>query len=266
MAPKQSSGTDLMNFDGKIVLVTGSSRGIGAAIAKAFAGEGATVIVNYVKNVDAADEVVAACKEAGGDATAIQADVTSGEQIQALVDQTLMDFAKIDIVVNNAFKPYTFDPDNRKQFWDLEWQDYQDQLDGALFSTYTMCQAVLPALKKRTQGSIINMASDLVARPTIPYHDYTTAKSALIGFSRNLAMELGPLGIRVNCVAPGLVYPTDASRKTKERVKEMIVAQTPMRRIASPEDITGPVMFLASDWSRFMTGQTLYVDGGLVMK
>ena len=255
-----------MNFDGKIVLVTGSSRGIGAAIAKAFSGEGATVIVNYVQNVDAADEVVAACKEAGGDATAIQADVTSGEQIQALVDQTLMDFAKIDIVVNNAFKPYTFDPDNRKQFWDLEWQDYQDQLDGALFSTYTMCQAVLPALKKRTQGSIINMASDLVARPIIPYHDYTTAKSALIGFSRNLAMELGPLGIRVNCVAPGLVYPTDASRKTKERVKEMIVAQTPMRRIASPEDITGPVMFLASDWSRFMTGQTLYVDGGLVMK
>ena len=101
----------------KIVLVTGSSRGIGAAIAKAFAGEGATVIVNYVQNVDAADEVVAACKEAGGDATAIQADVTSGEQIQALVDQTLMDFAKIDIVVNNAFKPYTFDSDNRKKFW-----------------------------------------------------------------------------------------------------------------------------------------------------
>ena len=129
-----------------------------------------------------------------------------------------------------------------------------------------MCQAVLPALKKRTQGSIINIASDLVARPTIPYHDYTTAKSALIGFSRNLAAELGPLGIRVNCVAPGLVYPTDASRKTKERIKEMIIAQTPMRRIASPEDVTGPVLFLASDWSRFMTGQTLYVDGGLVMK
>ena len=192
-----------MNFDGKIVLVTGSSRGIGAAIAKAFAAEGATVIVNYVQNVDAADDVVAACKKAGGDAIAIQADVTSGDQIQALVDQTLMDFAKIDVVVNNAFKPYTFDPDNRKQFSELNWQDYQDQLDGALFSTYTMCQAVLPALKKRTQGSIINIASDLVARPTIPYHDYTTAKSALIGFSRNLAMELGPLGIRVNCVAPG---------------------------------------------------------------
>ncbi|MBK18529.1 MAG: 3-oxoacyl-ACP reductase [Rhodospirillaceae bacterium] len=255
-----------MDFDGKIVLITGSSRGIGAAIAKSFAGEGATVVINYIQNADAAADVVAACEEAGGRATSIQADVTSAEQIQSLVDQTLTDFAKIDVVVNNAFKPFTFDPDNRKQFWDLDWNDYQGQLDGALFSTYTMCQTVLPALRKRTQGSIINMASDLVARPTIPYHDYTTAKSALIGFSRNLAMELGPLGIRVNCVAPGLVYPTDASRKTKERLKETIIAQTPMRRIASPEDVTGPVLFLASDWSRFMTGQTLYVDGGLVMK
>jgi 3-oxoacyl-[acyl-carrier protein] reductase len=120
-------------------------------------------------------------------------------------------------------------------------------------------------MKKRTRGSIINITTDLVDRPVVPYQDYTTAKAALTGFSRNLAAELGPLGIRVNCVAPGLVYPTDASRGTKEDVKEMIVAQTPLRRIASPEDITGPVLFLASDWSRFMTGQTLTVDGGLVM-
>jgi 3-oxoacyl-[acyl-carrier protein] reductase len=109
------------------------------------------------------------------------------------------------------------------------------------------------------------MTSDLVARPSIPYHDYTTAKSALIGFSRTLAAELGPLGIRVNCVAPGLVYPTDASRATKEEVRDAIIAQTPLRRIAAPEDITGPVLFLASDWSGFVTGQTLHVDGGLVM-
>ena len=120
-------------------------------------------------------------------------------------------------------------------------------------------------MKKRTRGSIINITTDLVDRPIVPYQDYTTAKAALTGFSRNLAAELGPLGIRVNCVAPGLVYPTEASRATKEDVKEMIVAQTPLRRIASPEDITGPVLFLASDWSRFMTGQTLTVDGGLVM-
>jgi 3-oxoacyl-[acyl-carrier protein] reductase len=255
-----------MNFQNKIVIVTGSSRGIGAAIAKAFAAEGASVIVNYIQNEAAAEDVVADCKEAGGDALAIKADVTSEADIHGLIEQTLDEFGRIDVLVNNAFKPYVFDPEARKMFWDLGWQDFQTQIDGALFSTYTLCQAVLPALKKRTQGSIINMASDLVARPTIPYHDYTTAKAALIGFSRNLAVELGPLGIRVNCVAPGLVYPTDASRATKEDLKEMLIAQTPLKRVAAPEDITGPVLFLASDWSRFMTGQTLYVDGGLVMK
>lgn len=254
-----------MDFRDKSVIVTGSSRGIGAAIAKAFAAEGANVIVNYVANADAADAVVAACKEAGGDAVAIRADVTSEADIRGLVAQTLDEFGRIDVLVNNAFKPYVFDPEARKMFWDLEWRDFQTQLDGALFSTYTLCQAVLPALKKRTQGSIVNMASDLVARPTIPYHDYTTAKAALVGLTRNLAVELGPLGIRVNAVAPGLVYPTEASRATREDTKEMLIAQTPLRRVAAPEDVAGPVLFLASDWSRFMTGQTLYVDGGLVM-
>jgi 3-oxoacyl-[acyl-carrier protein] reductase len=99
----------------------------------------------------------------------------------------------------------------------------------------------------------------------VPYHDYTTAKAALVGYTRNLATELGPLGIRANCVAPGLVYPTDASRSTKENVQEAIVAQTPLRRIARPEDVAGPVLFLASAWSGFVTGQVLTVDGGLVM-
>ena len=191
--------------------------------------------------------------------------MTDGAAIGGLVDGVLDAFGKIDVLVNNAFRPYSFDPENRKMFWELEWSDYQTQIDGALVSTHGLCKAVLPSMKKRTQGSIVNITTDLVARPTIPYHDYTTAKAALIGFSRNLAADLGPLGIRVNCVAPGLVYPTDASRATKESVKETIVAQTPLRRIASPEDITGPVLFLASDWSRFMTGQTLTVDGGLVM-
>jgi len=128
-----------------------------------------------------------------------------------------------------------------------------------------MCQAVLPIMKKQSQGSIINIISNLVERPIVPYHDYNTAKTALMGYSRNLAAELGSFGIRVNCVAPGLVYPTDASKNTKEEVKEMIIAQTPLRRIATPEDIAGPVLFLASDWSQFMTGQTLFVDGGFVM-
>ncbi len=104
-----------------------------------------------------------------------------------------------------------------------------------------------------------------VNRPSISYHDYTTAKSALVDFSRNLATELGPCGIRVNCVAPGLVSPTASSAHTKESVKDMLIAQTPLGRLATPADVAGPVLFLASDESQFMTGQVLVVDGGLVM-
>lgn len=255
-----------MKFQNKVVLVTGSSRGIGASLAKGFAREGATVVVNYLKSQSAAENVVSSCLELGGDSWAIQADVTNDLEVKDMVEEILLETGKIDVVVNNAFKPYTFNPDQRKLAWQLDYDDYQVQMDGALRSTHYVCQAVIPTMKKQVQGSIINMVSNLVERPIVPYPDYTTAKSALVGYSRNLAAELGSFGIRVNCVAPGLVYPTDASRDTKEEVKEMIISQTPLRRLASPSDIEGPVLFLASDWSKFMTGQTLYVDGGLVMK
>ena len=255
-----------MKFKGKVVLVTGAGRGIGAAIARAFAAEGALVAVNYLQNAAAAEAVVNDCKQLGGDAWALQADVSDAPAVNAMVAQVLAETGRIDVLINNAFAAYSFDPEQRKMFWELAWDDYQQQLDGAVRATFNVCQAVLPHFKKRSQGTIINLASDLVERPSVPYHDYSTAKSALIGFSRNLAAELGPLGIRVNCVAPGLVYPTAASRATREEVKDMIAAQTPLRRIATPEDVAGPVLFLASSWSGFMTGQTLFVDGGLVMK
>lgn len=254
-----------MDFTDKVVLVTGASRGIGAAIARAFAAEGASVAINYLQNTDAADAVVADCQAAGGDASAFQTDVTDSAAVPSLVGDVVETFGKVDVLVNNAFRPYVFDPENRKMFWELDWSHYQAQIDGALQSTHGLCKAVLPDMRRRAEGAIVNIATDLVARPTIPYHDYTTAKAALIGFSRNLAVETGPLGIRVNCVAPGLVYPTEGTRNTKEDVKDMITVQTPLGRIATPEDITGPVLFLASPWSGFMTGQTLYVDGGLVM-
>ncbi|KGM44766.1 SDR family oxidoreductase [Neobacillus niacini] len=255
----------MKKFENKTVLVTGSSRGIGAAIARGFAAEGATVIVNYVQNQGAAEETVASCIERGGEAWAIQADVTSESDVIRMMEEIELEVGNIDVVVNNAFKPYVFNPDTRKMFSQLTWGDYQDQIDGAVKSTYYVCQQAIPLMKKQTKGSIVNMVTNLVERPLIPYHDYTTAKSALIGFSRNLAVELGAFGIRVNCIAPGLVYPTDASRQTREEIKEMIIAQTPLRRIAQPEDIVGPVLFLSSEWSQFVTGQTLYVDGGLVM-
>lgn len=255
-----------MNFEGKVILVTGSSRGIGAAIAKAFAAEGGAVVVNYLSNEPAAAAVVDSCKELGGDAVAIRADVGVEQDVTRLVENSLDAFGRVDVLVNNAFRPYAFDPETRKRFEELAWDDYQLQFNGAVRPAYLLCQALQPVFRQHAQGSVINMVSDLVEQPVIPYHDYTTAKSALVGFTRNLAAELGPLGVRVNCVAPGLVWPTDASRATKEAVKNDIVAQTPLRRVARPEDVTGPVLFLASQWSGFMTGQTLYVDGGLVMR
>ena len=254
-----------MKFKGKVVFVTGASRGIGAAISRAFAKEGAFVIVNYLKNEAMAEKVASQCIELGGDGWAIQGDVTSQASVNSMIQQVELEAGKIDVVVNNAFKSFQFDPENRKLASELQWEDYKEQIDGAVRSTHYMCQAVIPIMKKQSQGSIINMISNLVARPIVPYHEYNTAKTALLGYSRNLAAELGAFGIRVNCVAPGLVYPTDASRATKEELKELIIAQTPLKRIATPEDITGPVLFLASDWSGFMTGQTLYVDGGFVM-
>jgi 3-oxoacyl-[acyl-carrier protein] reductase len=255
-----------VNFGGKVVLVTGAGRGIGAAIARAFAGEGATVAVNYLANDAAASEVVAQCKAAGGDACAVKADVGSPEAVGSMVGWTLDELGQIDIVVNNAFRAYSFDPEQRKLFGEVAWADYQAQFDGAVGAAYNVCKAVLPHFRRRAQGNIVNIATDLIEHPVVPYHDYTTAKSALVGFSRNLAAELGPLGVRVNCVAPGLVYPTEASSATRAQFRESIIAATPLRRIARPQDIAGPVMFLASEWSGFMTGQVLFVDGGLVMK
>ena len=255
-----------MNFAGQVVLVTGAGRGIGAAIARAFAAEQATVAVNYLRNGEAAGQVVEQCRALGGDAFAVQADVTDAQQAARLVDEVVAEAGRIDVLVNNAFRAYAFDPERRTPFGELDWDDYQSQFEGSVGAAFNTCKAVLPHLRRRAQGSIVNIVSDLVENPVVPYHAYTTAKSALVGFSRNLASELGPLGVRVNCVAPGLVVPTEASAGTRAPFRDDLMAATPLRRLARPEDVAGPVLFLASPWSGFVTGQVLFVDGGLVMR
>ena len=255
-----------MDFRDRVILVTGASRGIGAAIARAFAAEGGRVAVNYLRNEQAAEAVAAECRALGGDGWPVRADVGDADAVAAMFAGVEREFGAIHAVVNNAFLAYAFDPAARTPFWDLDWADYERQMEGSLRGCFNVCRAAIPAFAGRAEGSIVNIATDLVERPSIPYHEYTTAKAAVVAFSRNLAVELGPRGIRVNCVAPGLVYRTEGSRDTSEAAMERIVADTPLRRIAAPEDIAGPVLFLASDWSRFMTGQTLYVDGGLVMR
>jgi 3-oxoacyl-[acyl-carrier protein] reductase len=255
-----------MNFAGQVVLVTGAGRGIGAAIARAFAAEQATVAVNYLRHAETAQQVVEQCKALGGDAFAVQADVSDRAQAHALVEQVVGEAGRIDVLVNNAFRSYVFDPEQRSTFADLSWSDYQAQFEGSVGAAFHMCQAVLPQFRRRAQGSIVNIVSNLVEHPVVPYHDYATAKSALVGFSRNLASELGPLGVRVNCVAPGLVWPTESSSGTRAPFREQLMAATPLRRLARPEDVAGPVLFLASAWSGFVTGQVVFVDGGLVMR
>ncbi|GKU83104.1 3-oxoacyl-ACP reductase [Niallia sp. NCCP-28] len=250
----------------KVALITGASRGIGAAIAKKLASEGAFVVVNYLKNKELAEKVIEEIESQGGQGVALQADVQNAEQVGLMAAQIIDSFGAIDIVINNALSHYTFNPKTRKTAWDIDWQDYQNQWEGNVHGAFNICQAVLPYMKNQMSGRIINIVSNLIDFPVIPYHDYTTSKMALLGFTRNLAKELGVFRITVNAIAPGLTYPTDSSMETKEDIREKIMEMTPLKRLAVPEDIAGSALFLASDLASFMTGQCLYVDGGLVMK
>jgi len=254
-----------MDFIGKTVLVTGGGRGIGAAIARGFAAEGAMVVINYLRNHAAAEQSADACRAAGGEAMTVAADVTDAAEVKQLIDTVLDTCGVIDIVVHNAFSPFRFNPEQRTPFQDLDWSAYQQQLDGSVRAAHTLARAVLPSMLARTDGCFITVATNLVSRPVVPYHDYTTAKAALIGLTRTMASELGPHGIRVNCVCPGLVYPTDASRDTRPSLRDAISAETPLRRLTNPDDVAGAVLCLASPWARAITGQTLQVDGGYTM-
>lgn len=250
----------------RVALVTGASRGIGAAIARAFGAHGATVAINYLSRHELAQEVVEDVRAAGGRAQSFAADVTDAAAVSAMVADIEERFGPVNLLVNNALRDYRFDPLTRRTAWDIEWGDYEQQFAASVGGPFNTCRAVLPAMREQRNGRIVNLVTDLIERPTIGYHDYTTAKAALLGFSRNLAADLGPFGITVNCVAPGLVYPTDASRHTTDEQRDELETATPLRRLASPQDVAGAVLYFASPWSSFVTGTCQFVDGGLVMR
>jgi 3-oxoacyl-[acyl-carrier protein] reductase len=249
---------------GKVALVTGASRGVGAAIADALADEGAAVVVNYLKSAELAEGIAAGIRGRGGRAFAYRADVTDEAAVRGMVERAAGEFGPVDVLVNNALPEYKFDPVGRKDFGSIGWEDYLQQL-GGLKGAMHCSQAVVPGMVEGGGGKILSILSNLINNPVVPYHDYTTAKSALLGFSRNLAAELGPHNITVNMIAGGLVDETDASAPTTEEVRRLVAGSTPLRRLGTPQDLARAVLMFASPWSDFVTGQYITCDGGLVM-
>lgn len=247
----------------KTILVTGSSRGLGATIARTLASEGHQVIINYHNSKALAEQLVAEIGEE--QAIAIQADVTNRSEVDQLIDEGTKHFGKIDVVVNNALVNFKFDPVKQKAFVDLTWEDYQQQIDGTLKAAFNIVQSVAPQFIERKQGAVISIGTNLFQNPVVPYHEYTTAKAGLIGFTRNIAAELGQYGITANVVSGGLLKTTDASSVTTPEVFDLIAQSTPLKKVTSPQDVANMVSFLATDKANGITGQNYTVDGGLTM-
>jgi 3-oxoacyl-[acyl-carrier protein] reductase len=225
-----------MILEGMTALVTGGSRGIGAACCQLLAANGAAVGVNYLGNRKAAEQVVDQIRSAGGRALAVQADVRDRSQVDGMVAEVQKDMGKVDILVNNANINFPVKP-----FGEFLWDEMMGKLSGEIGSSFNCCQAVIPGMLEKGMGRIINISSGLSRTPGDGFVAHTTAKSGLDAFTKALAHELGPNGITVNTVAPGLTE-TEQS-----------------------EDVAGAVLFFASHYSGFITGTWLPVDGGSTM-
>lgn len=201
------------------------------------------------------------------DAFAFRADVTKAEEVKALFIAAEEYFkAPITTVVNNAIVGgFAFNGDARPKVAGLSWSDFDAQLQGFLRGALNTTQAALPGFEKAQFGRIINIGSNLFQNPVVPYHDYTAAKGALLAFTRTCAADLGPVGVTVNSVAGGLLDVTDANSSTPKEVFDQIKAVTPLRKVTTPDDLAGAVLFFASPWANSVTGQQIVVDGGLVM-
>lgn len=243
------------------ILVTGGGRGLGAAIARAFAREGAKIAINYRKSRAAAEALAA---ELGPRAAAFQADITKADQVNAMMRAIEAQFGLPDILVHNALADYSFNGDARKHLDQLNWADMAQQTETAVGGALLCIQALKAHFKTNSFGRVILIGTNLMQNPVVPYHEYTAAKGALLAFTRTAARELGPLGVTVNMVSGGLLRTTDASRATPEAVFDIIAAQTPLGHVTTPEEMADAVLFFASPWARAITGQNLIVDGGLV--
>jgi NAD(P)-dependent dehydrogenase (short-subunit alcohol dehydrogenase family) len=245
---------------GKVALVTGGSRGIGAATASVLAERGFRVVVNYRASAQEAEEVVAAISKAGGEAVAIQADVTVPGDVARMVGDIDQRWGGVDVLVHNALIPFDI-----TSFAELTWEQLGGKLDRELRAAFLLTKAVVPGMISRGHGRLVFLSTGLSRHPREGMITLGTAKAALDQFVRYIALELAPHGITANLVAPGTVAGTAMSQKlTQEKLHELAAA-TPMGRLVTPDDVARTVAFFASDDSGFTTGHYISLSGGVVM-
>ena len=244
----------------KVAIVTGSGSGIGKSIAIRLAGEGATVVVDYRNHIDKANNTKAQAEAAGGKAILVQSDVTKIADTQNLVDQTYQQLGRCDILVNNA------GIEKRADFWDVTEQDYDAVLNVNLKGAFFLTQAFVRRLRDaRLPGRIINISSVHEDMVFPHFSTYCASKGGIRMLMRDLAVELGPLGITVNNIAPGAINtPINASLLADKPKLNALLANIPLGRLGTPEDVAGLAAFLASDEAAYITGSTYVIDGGLL--
>lgn len=240
----------------RTALVTGASRGLGAAIAVELAAAGFHVAVNYFNSKDAAEQLCERVEKAGGSARAFRADVREEEEVDRLVQEVGNVFGEIDVLVVNATGPQPF-----LSIEQQTWESYLDQLEFFVKSPLLLLKQVLPGMRRRGFGRVINIGSEVVELGNPRFANYVSAKGAQLGLTRSWARELAPAGITVNLVAPGWI-PTERHADASQEEMEAYRALVPMRRMGESVDIGKMVVFLASDASQFITGQKFAVNGG----
>jgi len=243
-------------LEGKVALVTGASRGIGAAIAQRLASEGAAVVVNYAGSQAAAEAVVAGIAEAGGRAVAIRADVSVPEECTKLVADTVAEFGALDILVNNA--GITRDG----LLVRMSDEDWDRVIATNLTGVFSMCRAAGKVMMKARAGAIVNISSVVGISGNAGQANYSAAKAGVIGLTKSVARELAARNVRCNAVAPGFIE-TDMTKDLSEPQRDAIAATVAMGRFGSAKDVASAVSFLASEEAAYVTGQVLAVDGGM---
>jgi 3-oxoacyl-[acyl-carrier protein] reductase len=251
----------MIDFSGKVIMITGASRGIGAATALMFARAGARgIVVNYKSNREAAEQVAAVCRQSGADVLVHRADVSRPAAVEKMVSASVRRFGAFDILVANAgiWKEAAID-----QMTEAQWDETINQ---NLKSIYACCRAAARVMIAQRRGTMILISSTSGQRGEAFYSHYSATKGAIISMTKSLAAELGPRGITVNCVAPGWVITdmaADALNDPRERRK--IKSLNPLGRAATPEEVAGPVVFLASELASHINGEILNVNGGSVL-